>query len=69
MKGKHDMKFKVRFAMLVGLLLLIKEPPARDERGLSQSAETAILVAGAVTVALLVVGLITAFVRGKLANI
>jgi hypothetical protein len=63
------MKFKAPIAMLVGLMVMLKERPAQDERGLSQSAETAILVAGAVTVALLVVALITAFVRGKLASI
>jgi hypothetical protein len=63
------MKFKAPIAMLVGLMVMLKERPADDERGLSQSAETAILVAGAVTVALLVVALITAFVRGKLASI
>ena len=63
------MKVKALIAMLVGLMLMLKERPAHDERGLSQSAETAILVAGAVTVALLVVALITAFVRGKLASI
>ena len=40
-----------------------------DERGLSQSAETAILIAGAVTVALVVVGLVTAYVRTKMAQI
>jgi hypothetical protein len=63
------MKFRALLAMLVGLMLTTREPPAHDERGLSQSAETAILVAGAVTVALLVVALITAFVRSKLAGI
>ena len=38
----------------------------RDERGLSQSAETAILLAGAVVVAGIVVTVITAFVKSKL---
>lgn len=49
-----------------GLLVLLKDPPARDERGLSQSAENAILLAGAVTVALIVIGAITTYVRGHL---
>ena len=46
------------------LTLLI--PPRRDERGLSQSTENAILLAGAVTIALLVVSVITKFVEAKL---
>ena len=49
---------------LVGTLLA-----PRDERGLSQSTEQAILLAGAVTVALAIVAVITAFVSGKLAGI
>ena len=46
------------------LTLLI--PPRRDERGLSQSTANAILLAGAVTIALLVVSVITKFVEAKL---
>lgn len=38
----------------------------RDERGLSQSTENAILLAGAVTVAVLIVTVITAYVRSRL---
>ena len=49
------MTFKQRAAVLVGILTLFKDPPPRDERGLSQSAETAIIVAGAVAIALVVV--------------
>ena len=41
-------------------------PPRHDERGLSQSTENAILLAGAVTIALLVVSVITKFVEAKL---
>ena len=41
-------------------------PPRRDERGLTQSTENAILLAGAVTIALLVVSVITKFVEAKL---
>ena len=54
---------------LVGLLVLLKDRDKRDERGLSQSAETAILIAGAVTVALILIGLVTTFVRSKMAAI
>lgn len=53
----------------LGLIILLKEPPKRDERGISQSAESAILLAGAVAVAIIVVTLITAFVKRKLAEI
>lgn len=38
----------------------------RDERGLSQSTENAILLAGAVTVAVLIVTVITAYVKSRL---
>ena len=51
------------------MLVFLKDPRNRDERGLSQSAETAILIAGAVAVALVVVGLVTAYVRTKMAQI
>ena len=54
---------------VVGSLLSLRDQERRNERGLSQSAETAILLAGAVTIALLVVALITAFVKTKLAQI
>lgn len=54
---------------VVGLLVLLKNPSTRNERGLSQSAESAILLAGAVAIAIVVVGLITTFVKTKLAEI
>ena len=63
------MTFKQRAAVLVGILTLFKEAPPRDERGLSQSAETAIIVAGAVAIALVVVALIRAFVISELGKI
>jgi hypothetical protein len=50
----------------VGLLVLLKDPRSRDERGLSQSAENAILLAGAVAVALIVIGAITTYVSGRM---
>ena len=54
---------------LVGMLVLLKDPHVRNERGLSQSAETAIIVAGAVAIALVVVALVTQFVQTELAKI
>jgi hypothetical protein len=51
---------------LVGLLIMIKDPQRRDERGLSQSAENAILIAGAVAVAVAIVAAIRAFVLSRL---
>ena len=56
-------------ATVLGMLVLLKDPEARNERGLSQSAETAIIIAGAVAIATVVVALITAFVRAELAKI
>ena len=47
----------------IGFLL---SPPTRDEKGLSQSTENALLLAGAVGVAVTVVGVVTAYVTGKL---
>lgn len=41
-------------------------PAIRGERGLSQSTENAILLAGAVTVAVLIVTVITAYVKSRL---
>lgn len=51
---------------VLGMLVMLQDPKARDERGLSQSAENAILLAGAVTVALIVVGVITVYVQNHL---
>ena len=60
------MKLRVLLAAVLGTVLSLSRPPRRDERGLSQSAETAILLAGAVVVAGIVVTVITAFVKAKL---
>lgn len=67
------MKIKTLAAVVVGLLVALHAPARRrdtrvrrDERGLSQSAETAILLAGAVVVAGIVVTVVTAFVKSKL---
>ena len=63
------MSFKHIAATLVGVMVLLKDPQPRDERGLSQSAETAIIIAGAVAIATVVVALISTYVRTKLAEI
>ena len=60
------MKLRAMLASVLGALLALTRPPRRDQRGLSQSAETAILLAGAVVVAGIVVTVITAFVKAKL---
>ena len=49
---------------LIGFLL--SPPPQRSEKGLSQSTENALLLAGAVGVAITLVGVVTAYVTGKL---
>lgn len=54
------------FALAVGTVLAVARPPVRDERGLSQSTENAILLAGAVTVAGIVVAAITVYVQSRL---
>lgn len=49
------------------LVAALTAPPGRrDERGLSQSTENAILLAGAVTIAVAVVTAITVYVNSKL---
>jgi len=52
---------------LIGLYVLVNEKSqGSGERGLSQSTENAILLAGAVTVAGIVITVITAYVKGHL---
>ena len=53
-------------AYFVGLLVFLQDPKSRSERGLSQSTENAILLAGAVTIALGVIAAITAYVSSRL---
>ncbi|MFL6027789.1 MAG: hypothetical protein ACJ72G_04730 [Friedmanniella sp.] len=60
------MNLKSLVLSAVGLLVLLKDPRRRDQRGLSQSAENAILLAGAVAVALIVIGAITTYVSGRM---
>lgn len=51
---------------VLGFLL---SPPQRGEKGLSQSTENALLLAGAVAVATAIVVAVTAYVNGKLSGI
>lgn len=57
-------------ATILAVLINVWSPPApgrrHDERGLSESTESAILVAGAVAIGILIVTAITAFVESKL---
>lgn len=61
-----QMRVKQLAAYLVGLFLFVRSSQARQDRGLTQSTENAILLAGAVLVAGIVITMITAFVRSKL---
>ena len=53
-------------ALAVWWQLTHPSPVDKDERGLSQSTENAILLAGAVTVAVLIVTVITTYVESRL---
>lgn len=52
--------------LLVSTAAVLRPAGGRDERGLSQSTENAILLAGAVTVAGLVIAAVTAFVQSRM---
>ncbi|HQY98646.1 MAG TPA: hypothetical protein PKV13_05230 [Propionicimonas sp.] len=52
--------------LVIAGLVAPRQTRARDERGLSQSTENAILLAGAVAVALIVVTAVTVYVSAKL---
>lgn len=52
--------------IVLGLALVLADPRQRNERGLSQSAENAILLAGAVAIATGIIVAITAFVQSHL---
>lgn len=54
--------------IIYGLLAsaVLAPAPPRRERGLSQSTENAILLAGAVAVAGIVIAVVTAYVQSKL---
>jgi hypothetical protein len=51
---------------LLGLFVFVSNPSSRSERGLSQSAENAILLAGAVAVAGVVIAAITSYVTAHM---
>jgi uncharacterized membrane protein len=53
-------------ASVVGLLMLVRGRRIRDERGLSQSAEGAILMGAAVAVALIIAVFLRAYVESHL---
>lgn len=55
----------MRFLHLL-LGALVAPPPPRGQRGLSQSTENAILLAGAVAVALVVITAVGVYVAAKL---
>ncbi|MEA5153287.1 hypothetical protein [Raineyella sp.] len=57
---------KVLTALATILVRLTDGPRVRDERGLSQSTENAILLAGAVAVATVVITAVTAYVQGHM---
>lgn len=53
-------------AVAIGWVTYVLHPPRRDERGLSQSTENAILLAGAVAVAVIVIAVIKTYVEKNL---
>ena len=56
------------YSYLTATLHTLQDPRTRvrDERGLSQSTENAILLAGAVGIAVLIISAITAYVQANL---
>jgi hypothetical protein len=55
-----------QLARVIGWIVWGHQWPHRDRRGLSQSTEIAILLAAALVIAGLIVGIVTPFVRSKL---
>jgi hypothetical protein len=53
-------------ASMLGLLLLVRDRTTGDERGLSQSAEGAILMGAAVAVALIIAVFLRSYVESHL---
>ena len=60
------MNIKQYVASVVGLLILVRGRRIRDERGLSQSAEGAILMGAAVAVALIIAVFLKTYVESHL---
>lgn len=50
--------------LLIGMMLAPERP--RDEKGLSQSTESVILLVGAATIAIIVIGVVTNYVKANL---
>jgi len=62
------MQIKRYAVSIIGLLMLLRRPEIRDERGLSQSAEGAILIGAAVAVALVIAVFLRGYVNSHLPN-
>jgi protein-S-isoprenylcysteine O-methyltransferase Ste14 len=62
------MQIKRYAASILGLMVLLRRPETRDERGLSQSAEGAILIGAAVAVALVIAVFLKGYVNSHLPN-
>lgn len=60
------MNIRVWVGAVVCFLLALTQAEKRDDRGLSQSTENAILVAGAVVVAMALVAAVVAYVNARL---
>lgn len=57
------------FHRFIGEVLTVEHRARSLQRGLSQSTENAILLTGAVALAIAVIGLVTSFVTGKLGTL
>jgi hypothetical protein len=62
------MEIKRFAAGILGLVVLLRRPETRNERGLSQSAEGAILIGAAVAVALVIAVFLKGYVNSHLPN-
>ena len=62
------MRIKRYAASILGILMLLRRPEARNERGLSQSAEGVILIGAAVAVALVIAVFLKGYVSSHLPN-
>jgi hypothetical protein len=62
------MQIKRYAASILGLLVQLRQPATRNELGLSQSAEGAILIGAAVAVALVIAVFLKGYVSSHLPN-
>lgn len=60
---------KPHFAAMIGWWINLRHTPRREQRGLSQSTEVAILLGAAVLVALAILGFVTGYVQDRLGQI